>query len=112
MSNRTIESDKLAEAVEAALRDRLAGLPGDSRNDLLETVAGLIEKQARAERDWRVAVCRRRADLWRNTAASRSSPALAREEARARGNEAIYLADLLETGRDVPDFTFRNDADA
>jgi len=111
MSNRTIESDKLVEAVEASLRDRLADIPGDSRQDLLETVAGLIERQARAERDRCVAVCRRRALLWRNTAASRSSLAVAREEARARGNEAIYLADLLESG-EISDFTLRNDADA
>ncbi len=54
------------------------------------------------ERDRCVTICRRRAELWRNTAAARSSIATARAEAQARANEAAYLADLLERGEDVP----------
>ena len=55
------------------------------------------------ERERCVAICRRRAELWRNTSGARSSIAAAREEAKARANEAAYLADLLESGADFPD---------
>lgn len=59
-------------------------------------------------------ICRRRAELWRKTITARSSIASAREEARARANEATYLADLLESGTDLSelDVTDRDDADA
>ncbi len=57
-----------------------------------------IEDLVQRERDRCVAICRRRAQLWRNTAAARSSISAAQEEARARANEAAYLADLLESG--------------
>lgn len=59
-------------------------------------------------------ICRRRAELWRKTIKARSSIASAREEARARANEATYLADLLESGTDLSelDVTDRDDADA
>ena len=53
------------------------------------------------ERDRCVAVCRRRAELWRNTAAAKSGVASARQEAQARANEAAYIADLLESGADL-----------
>lgn len=48
-----------------------------------------------------VAICRRRAELWRNTASARSSIPAARQEAQARANEAAYLADLLESGAEL-----------
>lgn len=48
-----------------------------------------------------VAICRRRAELWRKTSEARSTIASAQQEARARANEAAYLADLLESGTDV-----------
>lgn len=57
---------------------------------------------AQHERDRCVAICRRRAELWRNTALARSTIAAARQEAQARANEAAYLADLLESGSDLP----------
>ncbi|MGH9457118.1 MAG: hypothetical protein ACRD2J_05695 [Thermoanaerobaculia bacterium] len=53
------------------------------------------------ERERCAAVCRRRAELWRTTAAAKSSIAAAREEAQARANEAAYLADLIESGVDL-----------
>jgi hypothetical protein len=53
------------------------------------------------ERERCVAICRRRAELWRNTIAARSSVAAAQQEARARANEAAYLADLLESGSEL-----------
>ena len=57
--------------------------------------------QVRRERERCVQICRRRAELWRKTA--HSGAFAAREEARARANEAAYLADLLATGEDVSD---------
>ena len=48
-----------------------------------------------------VSICRRRAELWRTTELSRSSIPSAQQEARARANEAAYLADLLESGSDL-----------
>jgi hypothetical protein len=60
-----------------------------------------IEKRVQAERERCVQVCRRRAELWRKTSLAMGRPAAAREEARARANEATYLADLLATGADV-----------
>jgi hypothetical protein len=52
------------------------------------------------ERERCVGVCRRRAELWRKTSA-RNPVASELEEARARANEADYLADLLERGEDI-----------
>ena len=59
------------------------------------------EHLMRRERDRCVQICRRRAELWRKTSATRGVPSGAREEARARANEAAYLADLLDGGGDV-----------
>jgi len=53
------------------------------------------------ERERCVRICQRRAALWRKTSAARSTLVAAREEARARANEAAYLADLLASGEDV-----------
>ena len=53
------------------------------------------------ERERCAELCRRRAELWRRTDAARSSLPSAREEARARANEAAYLADLIESGTDL-----------
>jgi hypothetical protein len=62
-----------------------------------------IPDSARRERERCAAICRRRAELWRTTMAARSGIAAAQEEARARANEAAYLADLIESGRDLDD---------
>jgi len=59
------------------------------------------EEGVRRERERCVEICRRRAALWRETSAARSSIASVREEARARANEAAYLADLLASGVDL-----------
>ena len=62
---------------------------------------GMTHDPAKGERDRCVAICRRRAELWRNTSAARSSVDAARHEAQARANEAAYLADLIESGSDL-----------
>ena len=59
-----------------------------------------IAEEVQRERERCVRICRRRAELWRKTSAAPGSMS-AREEARARANEATYLADLLATGDDL-----------
>jgi len=61
-----------------------------------------VKSEAESERRRCVAICRRRAELWRRTLA-RNPRAGALEEARGRANEAAYLADLLESGADLSD---------
>ena len=61
-----------------------------------------MDVDVRIERERCAAVCRRRAELWRKTAA-KSPFVAAREEARARANEAEYLADLIASGNDLPE---------
>jgi hypothetical protein len=57
-----------------------------------------MDDAVKRERARCVAICRHRAELWRNTTAARSGVESARQEAQARANEAAYLADLLESG--------------
>jgi hypothetical protein len=104
MTNRTEGPGKAAERAAAALEGLLRDVPGELRNRVVDAVRSLIEGERQHERERFVAVCQRRAELWRRTTASRSPIALAREEARARANEALYLADLLRSGVDFSDF--------
>jgi hypothetical protein len=67
--------------------------------------------EVRQERERCVALCRRRAELWRKTSAARSSVASVREEARVRANEAAYLADLLASGSDLSELAVTSDRD-
>jgi hypothetical protein len=72
----------------------------------------VIESETQRERNRCVAVCRRRAELWRRTL-ERMPTAASQEEARGRANEATYLADLLESGVDLADVPVRDgDGDA
>ena len=65
--------------------------------DLAARITGLIEQAINEllyrERERCVAICKRRAALWSNTALA-SSP-LGREESRTRTNEATYIADAI-----------------
>jgi hypothetical protein len=72
-----------------------------------------MEDQIQFERARCFGICRNRAELWRRTAAG-SSIAGARDEARARANEASYLADLLASGTDLSELVVvsGDDADA
>jgi hypothetical protein len=55
----------------------------------------ILEERARCAE-----IARNRADLWRRTPLATAAVAAAREEARARANEAAVIADLIES--DVP----------
>ena len=84
--------ESIREVIEQALADRL---PEAERREIGPALAGAAIRMVAAERQRCVDVCRGRAELWLRTA-ERGGPAPLREEARARANEARYLADLLE----------------
>lgn len=60
-----------------------------------------LSSDALRERQRCVRLCRERAEKWRTTSLAQSTIPQAREEARARANEAAYLADLIESGEDL-----------
>ena len=60
-----------------------------------------VTEAVRRERLRCAKICRRRSEQWRTTSLASSPSAPAREEARARANEAAYLADLIESGEDL-----------
>ena len=60
-----------------------------------------VENAILKERARCAELCRRRSQTWRSTSLASSTMASAREEARARANEAAYLADLIESGEDT-----------
>jgi hypothetical protein len=69
------------------------------RNELIVEVQRLLDEAVAAERERCAAVCRERAAVWRRTTQARSDIPAARDEARARANEAGYLADLLDSAQ-------------
>jgi hypothetical protein len=74
-----------------------ASRPGASDTSERQMEAEVI-RAVLAERQRCVAICTRRAAQW-NEATRKPGPQAI--EARARANEALYMADLLETGVDV-----------
>jgi hypothetical protein len=101
MANRKSGSGGAVEVAEAALRELMKDVPSDVRRRVSQEVGVLIEEHVQEERERCVAMCRRRAELWKKTSAAKSTVAAARSEARARANEARYIADLIESGADV-----------
>jgi hypothetical protein len=102
MGGETSEEVRRTTAAERAL-EALAGekVPPGTRAALVRRVAAALAAEAERERQRGSRLCRYRAELWRQTAGGRpTAPAPAREEARARANEASYLADLIESGED------------
>jgi hypothetical protein len=85
-------SDITPELVAEELKHQLLPVPLAARPILLEAIANLISKKVAAERTRCRTVCEQRAELWRNTEGGTTPLA---EEARARANEATYIADLL-----------------
>jgi hypothetical protein len=72
---------------------QLRAVPPAMRPKLAEAIARFAAKHVAAERSRCRILCKRRAELWRNTRGA-ASP-LGAEEARSRANEADYLADLI-----------------
>lgn len=84
------------------MADRIRTLLVDTVGDRvappdLDALASAVGELLAGERRRCARLCRDRVELWRNTALARSSLPPAREEARARANEAQYLADAIET---------------
>jgi hypothetical protein len=84
-------------ALQRELLKALTQLPQPTRDLAAERFADLIRLSIEAERTRCAKLCRARAQLWRTTWMARDeSPRPAVEEARARANEAEFLADALE----------------
>jgi len=70
-----------------------APVPVDLSARITARLEETVNEMLYRERERCVAICKRRAALWSNTAMS-SSP-MGREESRARTNEATYIADAI-----------------
>lgn len=81
------------ELVAQELGPQLHPLPAALRPVLAAAIADFAAKYVSAERSRCRILCKRRAEMWRNTKGA-ASP-LGAEEARCRANEADYLADLI-----------------
>ncbi len=81
-----------ARSVDQVLRQ----VPEPLKGELAGAMRAEIERAVAAERSKCATLCAERASLWRGTTAAQpGSPRPGVEEARARSNEAQYLADLL-----------------
>jgi hypothetical protein len=94
---RAQSSAETAAAIESLTREILNETNPPVPIDLAVRITARLEETINEllyrERERCVAICKRRAALWSNTA-SASSP-LGREESRARTNEATYIADAI-----------------
>jgi hypothetical protein len=88
-----------AAAIQTLAREILNEINPPVPVDLSARIAALLDETVNdmlyRERERCVAICKRRAVLWSNSA-SASSPS-GREESRARTNEATYIADAIRT---------------
>jgi hypothetical protein len=81
------------ELVARELGPQLHPVAAPLRPLLAAAIADFAARYVSAERSRCRILCKRRAELWRNTTGA-GSP-LGAEEARCRANEADYLADLI-----------------
>lgn len=89
-------SSNVEETVRQDLQDALAECPANAQDEMIRRIAELVRREVNRERDRNVEMCLHRSELWQKTLlAESSSPEQARAEARARGNEARYLADII-----------------
>lgn len=92
----TDRSDQVPVLAHQLLRELLAPLPAEVRDEVLRRVLELVADEVDYEKRRCAELCVERADLWLSTSpAGASASQEAQEEARARGNEARYLADLI-----------------
>jgi len=83
--------------LERELTEAFAALAEPTRTIAIEKFVRLISQVSQSERMRCVDLCRTRAQMWRTTRMARDeSHAAAVLEARARANEADFLADALE----------------
>lgn len=67
------------------------------REDLADRVERALREAIAADRHTATALCLERQSLWVATEARPTSPEPLRTEARARANEAAYLADAIQS---------------
>jgi hypothetical protein len=70
-------------------------LPRPLQQELAVLVETALRSASRQERESCAAVCDARRALWLGTEGDANAPAQLRAEARARANEAAYLADAI-----------------
>ena len=85
-------SDITPDRVADELKHPLMPVPLEARPILLEAITNLISKHVTAERTRCRVLCEQRTELWQKTEGATGPLA---QEARARANEATYIADLL-----------------
>lgn len=100
---KTNDASRLASAADDLIRRELPDAGNNTREALVTAVTNLLIEHVNVERERAVRTCRKRAEVWRRTPAA-SGPTPAREEARARANEAAYIADILDAGEELPQF--------
>lgn len=66
------------------------------REDLARRLERALRDAVLAARRGAADLCRRRQELWTATEAQATTSDLLRAEARARANEAVYLADAIQ----------------
>jgi hypothetical protein len=81
--------------VEQFLREHPASLDAALLVDLQVRIETAIRTAAGHERQAAVRLCRDRAALWTKTAGNPSAAGALRTDARARENEATYIADAI-----------------
>jgi hypothetical protein len=91
MSQHERLENRLVDLVRERLGAHLAEMPAVVQKGVARVAAALLEEEILGERHRCVELCRERAALWQRTPFSEPV-----DEARARANEAQYLADLLE----------------
>lgn len=92
-----IDSRVLLDVARAAVESGWTDDMPPQREEIVTAVAELLAEQIASERSRCAEICRERAALWRRTPLAQAELPSAREEARARANEATYLADLIES---------------
>ena len=97
MPERAPLTDVARVAADDFRRGREALISPTLARELANAIELALLTAVRAERRSCAAECERRAELWERTGDRPGPPALVREEAKHRGNEARYLADLIAT---------------
>jgi hypothetical protein len=82
-------------AVEQVAAAHGAALTSEMRRDLILAIDKALRTAIQIERDACVDICQHRLRLWEVTGDKPITPDALRPEARARANEAAYLADAL-----------------
>ncbi len=93
------EMRRIEQDARAALDDLVQELPARDADELFARLVAQIEIEIERDRSHWAEVCRGRAERWNRTIGnSDAAPAMARDECRARENEATWIADLIRHG--------------